>query len=521
MPPLEQAIDRLQTNRQALVSSGVAILSMPLAALREEARRQTFAAADHYSWEQGEPVAERADLARPLLVSGHQPELFHPGVWAKNFALAGLARRVSGLALNLLIDSDTLKSTTLRVPLSDGQLRRIPFDRWTGQTPWEERRVIEPETFAAFGPAVLTALEPWGYRPLLADLWEGLSRDVLIEKRLLGESFCRARRLQERAWGVVNREVPISRLWSLKSFAHLAGALLNDLPRFHAVHNDAVQEYRREHHITSLRHPVPDLEERAGWYEAPFWAWRTGSRRERLFARLDGPRMQLRFDDETIDLPAPTNAEFARAWCRLVAQGVHLRSRALITTMAARLLLADLFIHGLGGGLYDALTDVIVRDFFGLEPPGFLILTGTCRLPLGRTPIGSDAIARQKRLVRDLRYNPQRHRDDTASADLRAERQAWVERTPTTPTGRRERFHAIRRLNAALSAGLDDRLACAAAELTRLEEQRRHDTNLGRRDFSFVLYPEPALRSFVEPLLRLQVPTFTVPDGTEPAPPTP
>src|SRR5262245_16826876 len=24
----------------------------------------------------------------PLIISGHQPELFHPGVWVKNFALA-------------------------------------------------------------------------------------------------------------------------------------------------------------------------------------------------------------------------------------------------------------------------------------------------------------------------------------------------------------------------------------------------------------------------------------------------
>src|SRR5262245_38816454 len=38
----------------------------------------------------------------PLLVTGHQPELFHPGVWAKNFASHDLARRHHGVSLHLV-----------------------------------------------------------------------------------------------------------------------------------------------------------------------------------------------------------------------------------------------------------------------------------------------------------------------------------------------------------------------------------------------------------------------------------
>ena len=30
---------------------------------------------------------------RPLIVTGHQPELFHPGVWIKNFAVDAIAVR--------------------------------------------------------------------------------------------------------------------------------------------------------------------------------------------------------------------------------------------------------------------------------------------------------------------------------------------------------------------------------------------------------------------------------------------
>ncbi len=65
-------------------------------------------------------------------LAGHQPEMFHPGVWAKNFALAKLAQFVGGIAVNLVIDGDTLKAASLRVPtgtVDEPRVgKRLPFD---------------------------------------------------------------------------------------------------------------------------------------------------------------------------------------------------------------------------------------------------------------------------------------------------------------------------------------------------------------------------------------------------------
>ena len=47
---------------------------------------------------------------RSIFLAGHQPQLFHPGVWFKNFALDRLARRHGAVAVNLVVDSDTIKS---------------------------------------------------------------------------------------------------------------------------------------------------------------------------------------------------------------------------------------------------------------------------------------------------------------------------------------------------------------------------------------------------------------------------
>ena len=61
---------------------------------------------------------------------------------------------------------------------------------------------------------------------------------------------------------------------------------------------------------------------------------------------------------------------------------LKIRSRALITTLWARLVLGDLFLHGIGGAKYDQLTDLLIERFFGLTPPGFMVLSATLHLPI-------------------------------------------------------------------------------------------------------------------------------------------
>ena len=53
------------------------------------------------------------------------------------------------------------------------------------------------------------------------------------------------------------------------------------------------------------------------------------------------------------------------------ARGLRLRTRALTTTLFARLFLADLFVHGIGGAKYDAMTDQICERLFGMKAPSF------------------------------------------------------------------------------------------------------------------------------------------------------
>ena len=109
-----------------------------------------------------------------------------------------------------------------------------------------------------------------------------------------------------------------------------------------------------------------------------------------------------------------------------------MRSRALTNTLYARLFVADLFIHGIGGGKYDELTDAIIHRYYGFEPPRFMVLSATLLLPLPRSPARPEHCQRLARELRDLHWNPQRHLadGDATAAELARQKRAWIERQP-------------------------------------------------------------------------------------------
>ena len=214
-----------------------------------------------------------------LIMAGHQPELFHPGVWIKNFAINGLARKHGLTPINLIVDNDTAKTISLQMPApaSDENplphVQTVPFDEWAGDVPYEERTVRNEELFAGFPQRVDALLGNWNYTPMLGEFWAEVKQQAQ-RTPLLGERFAAARRTFERRWGCHNLELPVSILCQTEPFAMFACHLLADLPRFHAIYNDCVRDYRRRHGIHSRNHPVPDLAAEGNWLEAPFWAWR-------------------------------------------------------------------------------------------------------------------------------------------------------------------------------------------------------------------------------------------------------
>jgi hypothetical protein len=506
-PPFDQVPRLLADNRNRL-----ATLSHPFynSEARRRARHEAVETARDYLEQAGEPVPPPGD-SHSLILAGHQPELFHPGVWVKNFAAHGIARRHGATALNLIVDSDTVKATTLRLPgwqrgfgPGHARVRTLPFDRWAGEVPYEERPILDASLFESLPQRAADVVQEWNFKPLLPEFWAEVRRQTR-RAPLLGECFAAARRTFERRWGCHNLEVPVSRLCQTRSFARFACHLIAHLAGFHELYNAVVEHYRRQHGIRSRNHPVPDLAREGDWLEAPFWAWRHElPHRQRLLARVTSSAVHLRAGKESVALDLSGDLDdLAAQWLALQQHGLRIRSRALTTTMYARLFLADLFIHGIGGGKYDELTDDIIRRFYGVEPPGFLVLSATLLLPFPRFPVTEEACRSLERLQRDLIYNPQRHAvhfdppDDTATQLVR-EKQAWMERTlPGSEQGRR-RHEKLKSLTAQLHPYVATAQQSLQRQVLDCRAQLAANAVLARRDYPFCLYPEEPLRSLCE-----------------------
>jgi hypothetical protein len=493
-PPLLAVESLIERNRSRLNSKSK-VFVRELGDFRKQTISEITAAARAEHLANGEPIPSH--VADSLFLVGHQPELYHPGVWLKNFALGSLATRHGATGLNVIVDSDTVRHTAISVPVWDADpanVHRInvAFDSLGSTVPHEERTIHDEELFAELPNVVKSHTSNWPQQSMLGEFWSEVMRQ---RKRtpILGEAIAAARRAMERRWGTHNLEVRLSTICRTAAFGEFAVGILGTLPEFHEAYNSAVRGYRRRHHIRNAQHPVPDLARDGDWLEAPFWAWRSDSpRRERLFVRQTAGRLELRAGGQPWpDLP--TGAK-SIVWQRLERDGFKVRTRALTTTLFSRLVVADLFIHGIGGGKYDEITDELMRRFFGIEPPTFLVVTGTLQLPLPRFGGAVAALKAAQREVRDLDWNPQRHLNGgdwlAKHAALRAER-------PTNQHDKRMRFAAFRALNERLRPLVAKDRMVAAQILDRLQKEVAANEILRARDYAFVLYSESLLREFL------------------------
>ena len=520
-PPLDEVGAMLNSNVNCRDEYSYDFQGRSLAELSRQARRELLGEARRWTAayrdiDDRDVDDRRVDSPELIFLAGHQPELFHPGVWLKSFALDGLAARHGATAINLTIDTDVVTRHTVRVPggsIAEPHVRDIPLDRSTEPVPFEERRIAERSLFADFGRRAAEQIASLVPDPLVHDYWP-LAVGRMEQTDNLGECLAQSRHQLEGRWGLTTLEVPQSRLAGTESHGWFVAHLLAQLPRLWEIYNEVVGEYRRANRIRSKSHPVPDLAADGDWLEAPFWIWTVDDpRRRRLFVRYR--RAQIILSDRHalhIGLPLEPDGDVAKAAVRLAElgrRGVKIRCRALITTLWARLVLGDLFIHGIGGAKYDQVTDALIDRFFGLKPPGFLVVSATLLLPIVRRGVTKEEYRAIEHELRELVYHPERYVDPRGAdpqgstqhpAELIAAKARWVRTKPTKHNARR-RCRGIRRINQALQPWV-------AARRQGLLEQRRQiagglqaQSVLSSREYGFCLYPEKTLRDFLSGLL--------------------
>ena len=491
-----------------------------LSRLALEAREEMLAAARQWTasyHDIGDWPTGRLDR---VFLAGHQPQMFHPGVWLKNFTLSQLAEQHDAVAVNLVVDSDTIRSHTLRVPGETVEMpvvAEIPYDTNGPAVPFEERRIHDPQLFAGFSDRVQKRIGPLVAEPLMGEYWQHVQNRARDCDRL-GLCLAQGRHVLEGKWGARTLELPQSAVCDCDAYRWFLCHLLNESARFRRVHNQVVGEYRRAHRIRSVAHPVADLAEEDGWQEAPFWIWTVDHPRRRgLFTQRIGDSLHVTDrHDLAFTLPMSRDGDASRAVECLQAhhrKGIRIRSRALITTMWARLALGDLFIHGIGGAKYDQVTDALIAGFFRVKPPGFLTVSGTLHLPVPHGDGSSNEVRILRERLRRIKFQPERFVDEldllgegqmAGIRHLETQKWDWIDKK-VTPENCRERFLSIRRLNEGLQTWVEPIRDNTIRALGRAEQATRATSILTWREYAFCLFPGEALQSFFARLLPKRV----------------
>ncbi len=489
-------------NRELLAEVQYDVQGRSLADLSAVARRSLLAKSLAYTSQYRE-VPERwqkltALTDVPFLLSGHQPEMFHPGVWYKNFVLGALARKLAGVGIHLLIDSDTCRSASIRVPtgsIGEPRVQAVAYDEPMTEMPHEERMIQDAATFSTFAERASSLVRPFVGDPLVAELWPLVMARNPAQKNL-GLRLAQGRHALEETWRNETLELPQSAVCELPEFGWFVAHLLANLPRFWTAYNDSLARYRRAHRIRGHAQPVPDLTATDGWLEAPFWIWsKDDPERRPLFAKQTADELLIT-DRQSVHVSLSLNddrdaASAVQQLAELPARGIKLRTRALTTTLFARVVLGDLFLHGIGGAKYDQVTDHLVRLFFGFEPPEFATVSATLRLPISCDAIECGETGQWQQQLRELKYHPERfvaENGEGTPAELIAQKLRWV-RTGKTPENARERHLAIVAANNALQPFLTLLRERIEREQDDQQLRRRGDVILRSREYSFCLYP--------------------------------
>ncbi|MBO8142101.1 MAG: hypothetical protein H0Z37_07995 [Firmicutes bacterium] len=489
-PPLAAWADAIEANRAQVPSWSFSIAGVPAAELRARARRRVL------------EIAGMEDDGRPLVVTGHQPVFYHPGVWIKAFAVTGQARCRDWRAVNLTVDHDAAELAA-EVPFRSGDELRYTKEFLVipqSGRPLESLPPPAPEQVAQFVARVEERLAS-------LDWSDGAERFRRFAQAL--RDACRtaphaagvgvlSRRGYERSFGeTLCPDVSVAETSAAPEFLLFFVHWAVHARELQQAYNRALALFRAEHRVRSAANPFPDLRQLPdGSVELPFWGVTGAGIRRKLYARRKGGDIELvNLEGVFAKMPAKGGGSAVEA---IIASGARVRPKAVPLTVFYRLFVADLFVHGTGGGRYDQVTDALISDYFGIRPPAFGVVSASLYLPLGVRPVPPTAISAQRRKLRDLVFNPQRYAWEAGDVDeelarLLARKEELIQAINEPGAARRALTREIEAVNRALGKKLAPVAAKAQEELSRLKARARSAAVAWRRTYPFFLFAPGSL----------------------------
>jgi hypothetical protein len=469
--PAQLLSDTLENQKRLSSADNVLLQNIPL----PELRRRMRAFIGHEQQE-------------PLIATGHQSELYHAGVWAKNALINAAAAKLGGQAYHIAVDSDAPKHLTVRWP---GETIPITDDPAIASAGWVS--LLAPPTPAhldEISTKLRAAASGWSFEPILPEVLASLRR-LSLESLNLSSALTNATHELDWQLGLRHHALLASPIWSSDVFLVFVHDLLANADSVASHYNGALDAYRADHGIRSHMRPMPDLFVGDDSVEVPFWLddLHTGRRTRPSVFRCDrGLILELVGGEEFIFEKDVDGWEAASRLQRWLSINRHrIAPRALTLTMFFRLLMVDQFCHGIGGGRYDQVTDRLIGGHFEMEPPKFSVTTATMFFP--------EALGRQRVCVPCVKQEGHRLRHDLLG-ERKRELVAQIASLPRRSAQRSTRYFQMHNeLSAA--AARSDLLDRWQQKLRETQEQEQRDQTLFDRELFYAIQSRERLLEMI------------------------
>ena len=427
----------LEENKKIFSKYSFTILNQPFMKMRENSRKEVVRGALGFSKKIDPDIAEKINPAYQYIIqSGHQPVFFHPGIWIKNIFLNELLKSPlpdKCLGINIILDNDTCKDLNFSLPaLSLTENLKLEGVNFLSPTlapnlPFEEYPCPSLELITKFNQDITRRLKPLeSENKDIINNFKNFSQCLENSSRFcsqnqkktnLGEFLGLARHLYEKEIEPTYLEIPFSQICNSDEFLSFFLEITENIESFSKIYNNKLDEYRKLFKIRTRAHPSPNLMIKENLIEIPFWIWGKGDQRRKVFILREKEGNYLYNDayGKIFLIEKDGTKSLFSLKTILKERGLKIRPKALLLTLYNRLFISDLFVHGLGGAKYDLVTDEIIKEFFKVEPPHFLVVSCTLYLDFKSSPNASDSkVSALKKKIRDLEFNPQRYINELA-----------------------------------------------------------------------------------------------------------
>ena len=455
----------------------------------------------------------------PIIETGHEPILYHPGIWIKNHLAHYLVKKLGGISVNMIVDNDACNMGLMYVPILSkisASVGKVAFVKNKDHVACEEIVFDDFEPILQFKEEVIDLLSKNILREDIKTTIEDMQDMFGQFINRIGECYQQgcsdmvglltaARRSLEEDFGIENLEVPVSWMCDTDGFYHFLLHILYESERFAKIYNEILAEYRGIHKIRSKANPLPDLKIMGNLIEIPFWVWKAGGQRAKCYRVNEGEDIKIT-DGADILVILKKNEGAMENLSRLkvlMETGIKIRPRAITMTMFSRMFFSDVFIHGIGGAKYDTITDEIIKEFFGIDPPGFVTISATLFLPLDDYGLDIKVLQELQRTDSDMCYNPERYasketQSEPAFMNRVKEKQRLLKIMGVSNADEKRRyFRRIKELNKLMLTQINPELKKKRKEINTIRGKLAYNEVVRFREYPICLYPTKMLKDYL------------------------